>query len=123
MSDDKNKGKISDKKREMAETRVEIERTAEALKDKLEPEKLKQAAKEVVADGVEATREKALEVVDSLQPSVLKAREKAAGFFQEHPVVSVLAGLGMLALLSLSQKTNEEETDDVRAPSRTIIGD
>lgn len=106
MKDRDPKRSISMIEEDMARSRAEINRTTEALKSKMEPENLGDAARQVIKDSTSRIEEKVknLGLADTVEAKVEDLGHHAVSYFQQNPIPALIAGVGMSLLIALAER-------------------
>lgn len=98
---------ISMIEQDMARSRAQIGATAEALKAKMEPENLADAARQVIVESTQRVEEKVKGLADSAGDRVESLGEQALNYFYHNPMPALLAGLGVGLLISLAERDQQ----------------
>lgn len=88
---------------EMARSRAEIDRTAQALKSKMEPENLAEAARQVILESTERVEERVKALAEGAGPQIETLGERVMAYIQENPLPVLLAGVGVGMLITLAE--------------------
>lgn len=88
---------------EMARSRAEIDRTTEALKAKMEPENLAEAARQVILEGSERVESRVRALADEAGSQVETLGERLMAYIEQNPLPVLLVGAGVGLLITLAE--------------------
>ncbi len=97
---------------EMARTRAEIDRTAQALKDKATPRSLGVAAQQAIVEGAAKVEEKMEQLAQSAEPAVQSLGDDAVNYFKNNPFPALIVGLGVGVIISMAERENRQGQAD-----------
>lgn len=95
---------ISMIEQDMVRSRAEIGRTADALKAKMEPENLAEAARQVIQESTQRVEERVRELADTAGGRVESLGEQAVEYIHSNPMPVLLAGLGLGVLITIAER-------------------
>jgi ElaB/YqjD/DUF883 family membrane-anchored ribosome-binding protein len=95
---------ISIIEQDMARSRAEIGRTTDALKAKIDPDTLSEAARQVITEGSQRVEDKVKKLADTAGERVESLGEQAISYFQSNPIPALMAGMGIGLLIKLAER-------------------
>lgn len=89
---------------DMARTRAEIDRTAQALKDKTTPRSLGDAAQKAIIEGASQVEERIERIAHSAEPAVQSLGDHAVNYIKNNPLPALIMSVGVGLVISMAER-------------------